>query len=46
MCKNCCQQPTQLKERPKKCTAEQIRECHGDIKQHPCIKENPASENE
>lgn len=21
---------------PKKCTPEQVRECHGDVKKHPC----------
>jgi hypothetical protein len=23
---------------PKKCTPEQIKECHGDAKKHPCEK--------
>jgi DNA-binding transcriptional ArsR family regulator len=45
MCQNCCEQPTKLKEKPEKCTPEQIRECHGDTKEHPCMKESSASEN-
>ncbi len=28
--------------KPKECTPEQIRECHGDAKKHPC--EEPESE--
>jgi len=27
-------------DRPENCTPEQIKECHGDTKEHPCIKEN------
>jgi hypothetical protein len=33
---NCCQKPEQLKGKPKECTHEQIKECHGDVKKHPC----------
>jgi DNA-binding transcriptional ArsR family regulator len=36
MCKDCCQQPDRLKEKPGDCTPEQIKECHGDEKDHPC----------
>jgi len=25
--------------KPEECTPEQIRECHGDVSEHPCIKE-------
>jgi len=25
--------------KPEECTQEQIRECHGDVPEHPCIKE-------
>ena len=39
MCKDCCEQPDKLKGKPEDCTAEQIKECHGDIKEHPCEKE-------
>lgn len=42
MCENCCQQPNKLKDKPENCTPEQIRKCHGDTKEHPCIKENSA----
>jgi len=38
MCKDCCQQPDRLKGKPEECTPEQIRECHGDEKEHPCVK--------
>ena len=45
MCENCCQKPDKLKDKPENCTLEQIRECHVDTKDHPCIKENSTSEN-
>jgi len=35
MCK-CCQKPVKLKDKPETCTPEQIRECHGDVQEHPC----------
>ena len=44
MCQNC-QQPIKLKDKPENCSPEQIRECHGDVKEHPCKKEKPAPEN-
>ena len=37
MCKDCCQQPDRLKGKPEACTPEQIQECHGDEKDHPCV---------
>ena len=39
MCMDCCQQPEKLKGRPEDCTPEQIKECHGDTKRHPCETE-------
>jgi len=45
MCQNCCQQPDKLRDKPENCSPEQIRECHGDTKEHLCLKENPVSEN-
>jgi len=41
MCKNhskktCCMSPEQGKADPGNCSQEQIRECHGDDKHHPC----------
>jgi DNA-binding transcriptional ArsR family regulator len=36
MCKDCCQQPDRLKGKPQACTPEQISECHGDDRDHPC----------
>ena len=38
MCNDCCQKPHQLKGKPKECSPEQIKECHGDAKDHPCVK--------
>jgi ArsR family transcriptional regulator len=37
MCKDCCQQPDRLKGKPGECSPEQIKECHGDEKDHPCV---------
>jgi hypothetical protein len=34
-----CQKPEALKGEPEECTPEQIRECHGDVKDHPCVDE-------
>jgi len=42
MCQNCCQQPDKLQDKPENCTPEQIRQCHGDTKEHPCSKEDCA----
>ncbi len=39
MCQDCCQRPEKLKGKPEDCTAEQIRECHGDTQEHPCKPE-------
>ena len=37
MCKDCCPQPDSLKGKPEACTPEQIKACHGDDKDHPCV---------
>jgi DNA-binding transcriptional ArsR family regulator len=42
MCQNCCQQPDKLQNRPEECTEEQIRQCHGDTKEHPCSNKDCA----
>ncbi|MGD9495432.1 MAG: hypothetical protein AB7Y46_03875 [Armatimonadota bacterium] len=34
-CKGC-QHPEKLKGTPGGCSPEQIRECHGEVKEHPC----------
>jgi DNA-binding transcriptional ArsR family regulator len=39
MCQSCCQQPDKLKDKPENCSPQQIRECHGDVKEHPCAQE-------
>lgn len=33
-----CERPEKLKETPEKCTPEQIKDCHGDEKNHPCTE--------
>uniref|UniRef100_A0A7C4W155 ArsR family transcriptional regulator n=1 Tax=Desulfatirhabdium butyrativorans TaxID=340467 RepID=A0A7C4W155_9BACT len=38
MCQCCCEKPEQLKTEPAECTPEQIRACHGDTQDHPCMK--------
>jgi ArsR family transcriptional regulator, arsenate/arsenite/antimonite-responsive transcriptional repressor len=40
MCKDCCEHPQKLKEKPEECSKEQIKECHGDTKVHPCKGED------
>ena len=32
-----CQKPTELKGKPEDCSPEQIKKCHGDTKDHPCV---------
>jgi hypothetical protein len=39
MCKENCQYPEKLKGKPEECSLEQIKECHGDTKEHPCEQE-------
>lgn len=36
MCCGPCQQPDKLKGKPEACTLVQIRECHGEVTNHPC----------
>ena len=38
--KNSCCNPEILKEKPGECCAEQIEECHGTDKEHPCCENN------
>jgi len=33
-----CQKPENLKTTPQECSPEQIKKCHGDVKEHPCVK--------
>jgi len=35
---NECQRPEKLKGKPGDCTPEQIMECHGKTKKHPCLE--------
>ena len=39
-----CQKPENLKGRPEDCSPEQIRKCHGDVKEHPCVKAGEAED--
>lgn len=34
-----CEHPEKLKGKPGECSPEQIRECHGEVTEHPCVKE-------
>jgi hypothetical protein len=34
-----CQKPEKLKGKPEECSPERIKECHGDVKKHPCCCE-------
>ncbi len=34
-----CQYPERLKMAPHQCSAEQIKECHGDESHHPCVEQ-------
>lgn len=43
MCNSCCEKPVMLKEKPEKCTLEQIKKCHGDVKDHPCTTDKKES---
>ncbi len=31
-----CRKPENLKDKPETCSPEQVRQCHGDAKPHPC----------
>jgi hypothetical protein len=33
-----CLKPEKLKGKPEQCSPEQVRECHGDSKEHPCTQ--------
>jgi ArsR family transcriptional regulator, arsenate/arsenite/antimonite-responsive transcriptional repressor len=44
MCQNCCRQPDKLKDKPESCGPRQIRECHGDVKEHPCAQDKRDAE--
>ena len=35
-CKCGCAHPERLERDPSECTPEQIRECHGEVTEHPC----------
>ena len=33
-----CQKPDELVGRPEECSPEQIKKCHGEVKEHPCVE--------
>jgi hypothetical protein len=37
-----CQKPENLKGKPEGCSPEQVRRCHGDAKDHPCLPKKDA----
>jgi len=37
--KNKCEEPENLETKPEECTPEKVEECHGDVKEHPCVEE-------
>jgi hypothetical protein len=37
--KRTCQKPKKLVVKPQDCTPEQIKDCHGTDKEHPCVKQ-------
>uniref|UniRef100_A0A7V6A3Q2 Transcriptional regulator n=1 Tax=Desulfobacca acetoxidans TaxID=60893 RepID=A0A7V6A3Q2_9BACT len=36
-CKSECQKPEELKGKPEECSADQIKKCHGEVSEHPCL---------
>ena len=36
--KKVCEHPEKLKGKPGKCSPEQIKECHGQVAEHPCVR--------
>lgn len=39
-----CQKPEQLKGKPQDCSPEQIKKCHPDSSDHPCVE--PSADNQ
>ena len=36
--KKACEKPEELKGKPEECSPEQIRKCHGHVREHPCVE--------
>lgn len=32
-----CRRPQDMKEQPSRCSVEQVRKCHGEVKEHRCV---------
>jgi hypothetical protein len=41
----CCRNTEALAGKPRECTPEQIRKCHGDSGEHPCTNGESSQEN-
>ena len=39
-----CRKPENLKGKPEDCSPEQIRQCHGDVEEHPCAPKGDRKE--
>ncbi len=33
-----CQKPQDLVGKPEECSPQQVKKCHGDVKEHPCLE--------
>ncbi len=33
-----CLKPEYLQGKPEECSPEQVRKCHGEVKEHPCVR--------
>jgi hypothetical protein len=33
-----CEHPEKLKGKPGQCSPEQVKECHGEVVEHPCVR--------
>lgn len=34
-----CEHPEKLKGKPEECTPKQIKECHSEVTEHPCVEQ-------
>jgi len=35
-----CERPKEMKGKAEECSPEQVKKCHGDVKEHPCLPKN------
>lgn len=43
--KCCCQKPEQLEGKAEDCSPQKIKECHGEITEHPCTDDRQEADN-